>query len=641
MKSCPSCGKEYGDALGFCEECGSALVAVAAPERILAKRRPLAAPAPGLAAQPQEGWGAGRPSGSEKGVAARLEALEQKYGELVSRPRTAPSGAGAAVPEELRARLELVGKQQAVLDGLERELEELRGRLGNIGRAPALAAAGWEERLAGLEERVKHAESAAEDVWDLRKAVEELPSGANLQRLEELFQKAAKGGGKDLADVLAELGQRMERLESAGNLEQLAAGFEEKLRELDKWDSQLQLGLQQAATKADLNKIKAWIDQESSYLQKLKGEVKEQVSAETEGFVKREELARFRDEADQELAAVKRLKDGVPREVEKLVAKELEDGVRKAVARAEEGLRAMGTRVEEEQRQRADALQKEHAERLAGIEGMAKRLAQEHAERVKELDQFKGKVALAVALANEQRERTRAAEQKVAEEGRMVKALVESGLKGVRERMDAHEGVLVEARKEMNAVAERLRSLGGLEGKVEKALADAAGRMEARVARELAIAQERVAALAETGERLAAEQAALEQRMQAQTAALLQKELAGFRKAQAEAEAQTRRSRAFNAELKASVAGFEQKLSSELGKWKSEMAQLGERIDSRVKYFEETRQEANEKLRLVRAVVERLERRVESGLSEMEKKVGKAARAQEQLELERIAPKGK
>ena len=117
--------------------------------------------------------------------------------------------------------------------------------------------------------------------------------------------------------------------------------------------------------------------------------------------------------------------------------------------------------------------------------------------------------------------------------------------------------------------------------------------------------------------------------------------LAGFRKAQAEMEAQTKRSRAFDAELKASIAGFEGKLDAELGKWKADMKGLGERIDSRVRYFEETRQEANEKLRLVRSVVERLERRVEGALSEMEQKVGKAVKAQEQLELERIAPKGK
>ena len=36
-----------------------------------------------------------------------------------------------------------------------------------------------------------------------------------------------------------------------------------------------------------------------------------------------------------------------------------------------------------------------------------------------------------------------------------------------------------------------------------------------------------------------------------------------------------------------------------------------------------------------------MERRVEGALSEMEQKVEKAVKAQEQLELERIAPKGK
>ncbi|HLD77683.1 MAG TPA: hypothetical protein VJB16_01515, partial [archaeon] len=89
MKACPSCGREYGDALGFCEECGSALVAVAAQERMLTGRRSVV-PAPP------------RTDHTE-----RLAALEQKYGELASRPRA--GAAAAALPEDVRARLELVG----------------------------------------------------------------------------------------------------------------------------------------------------------------------------------------------------------------------------------------------------------------------------------------------------------------------------------------------------------------------------------------------------------------------------------------------------------------------------------------------------------------------------------------------------
>lgn len=660
MKACSRCGAEFPDSLRFCEECGAKLVAPAESE-----------------------------------TAQRMAALEQKFGELSSRGR----GATPAVPVEVSAKLAVVGQQQAALSDVERKVEALQAQLANIGRAPALAAAGWEERLAKLEGRVRDAESAAEDVDELRRSVEELPSGAHIRHLDEVvsaLQKATKGrlGTQDVVGALAELGEvgtRLRALEekaerAAPDWRGMAESFEAKLRELDKWDSQLQLGLEQAATKADLNKIKAWIDQESAYLNKMKEEVRGLVAKEAERFIKREELARFREEVDAEVGAMKRSREQLPASVERVAEKALSEAekrverkaesLRKLVeetvsaleddAKAGEGKReeraaallqrleaevaGVGKRVSAEHQAWAQQVGREHAERLAAVEALAKELEAarrseaaalraEHGQRVAELERFKEKVAVAMALINEQRERVRSAEQTVAARERELKTLVESGLKGVRERLDAQESVLVEAKKEMRAVEERSAALAGLPEKVEERLAAAEERVARRAAAEAAKAESASQRLAEAERKWKMELSGFEERVKERVGRELGKDLERVRKTAEDAEAQVRRSKEFEAALRASVAEFEKKLHGELGRWRGEMKELGERIDSRVRYFEETRQEANEKLKLVRTLVERRERNVEEALRTLQEKVVRLERAMVTVELEKLSPR--